>query len=150
MAGLGVASFRYGAQGDNCLWLQVVTGAGEIVECTPTENSELFYHSLCGLGQFAIICRAKLKLRTHKSHVRTFYLLYDDLKKVMRDARMLIEEGRMDFIESWCTPLPMGFKKVMGMKQTFGEWFFPMQESFEFDQGCPQPDEKKCLQGLNF
>ena len=41
MAGIGVSSFRYGVQGDNCLGLQVVTGSGEIVECSPpkTPNS---------------------------------------------------------------------------------------------------------------
>jgi cytokinin dehydrogenase len=142
MAGIGVASFRYGVQGDNCVGLQVVTGAGDIVECSPSENSELFYHTLCGLGQFAIIARAKLKLRPHKSHVRTFFLVYDDLKTVLRDQRTLIEEGRMDFLESWCTPLPLGFKKVMGMKQTFGEWFFPTQLTFEFDPQGPPPDVK--------
>ncbi|HBL28114.1 MAG TPA: oxidoreductase, partial [Acidobacteria bacterium] len=31
MAGLGVASFRYGTQADNAVELQVVTGTGEIV-----------------------------------------------------------------------------------------------------------------------
>lgn len=150
MAGLGVASFRYGAQGDNCLGLQVVTGAGEIVECSPTENSEYFYHVLCGLGQFGIITRAKLKLRVSATHVRVFFLLYDEMKKLMRDARMLMDEGRMDFIESWCTPLPMGFRKVAGAKQTFGEWFFPMHLSFEYNSGSASPDPKKCLQGLTF
>src|SRR5919106_464648 len=43
MAGIGVASFRYGVQGDNCVGLQVVTGAGDIVDCSPSVNSELFY-----------------------------------------------------------------------------------------------------------
>lgn len=147
MAGLGVASFRYGTQGDNCVGLQVVTGAGEVVECSATENSDLFNHSLCGLGQMGVIVRAKLKVRPARSHVRVFFLLYDELKKLVRDARMLIEEGRMDYIESWCTPLPMGFRKVAGARQTFGEWFFPMQLSFEFESGAP-PDEKKCLHGL--
>jgi FAD/FMN-containing dehydrogenases len=150
MAGLGVASFRYGTQADNCLGLQVVTGAGEIVECSPTENSELFYHTLCGLGQIAIIAKAKLKLRSHQSHVRTFFLLYDNLKTVLKDQRMLIEEGRMDFLESFCTPLPMGFKRGMGMKVTFGEWFFPLHLTFEYDPDGPAPDPKKCLSGLSF
>lgn len=150
VAGLGVASFRYGAQGDNCLGLQVVTGAGEIVECSPSENSELFDHVLSGMGQFGVITRARLKLRSHKSHVRVFFLLYDELKKLMRDARTLVEEARMDYIESWCTPLPMGFRKVMGAKQTFGEWFFPMHLSFEFDAGSAGPDERKCLNGLSY
>ena len=34
MGGLGVASWRHGTQADNCLELEVVTGAGEIVRCS--------------------------------------------------------------------------------------------------------------------
>lgn len=150
MAGIGVSSFRHGVQADNCLWLQVVTGTGEIVECSATENAELFQHTLCGLGQFGVIARAKLKLRSHAPYVRVFFLLYDDLKAVLRDQRALIQEDRMDYIESWCTPLPMGFRRVQGVKQTFGEWFFPTQLTFEFDPDQGTPDEAKCLEGLGF
>ncbi len=35
MAGIGVASFKYGSQGDNVLEMDVVTGAGESVTCGP-------------------------------------------------------------------------------------------------------------------
>src|SRR5688572_11336002 len=38
MAGLGVASFRYGTQADNAVELEVVTGTGEIVTCSREEN----------------------------------------------------------------------------------------------------------------
>ncbi|MEK7798698.1 MAG: FAD-binding protein, partial [Acidobacteriota bacterium] len=34
VAGLGVASFRFGAQGDHALELEVVTGAGDVVICS--------------------------------------------------------------------------------------------------------------------
>ena len=53
MAGLGVASFRYGTQADNVVELQVVTGTGEIVTCSREENRELFDVVRCGLSQFA-------------------------------------------------------------------------------------------------
>src|SRR5580693_9034447 len=42
MAGLGVASFRYGTQADNAIELEVVTGAGEIVTCSRQQHRELF------------------------------------------------------------------------------------------------------------
>ena len=50
MAGLGVASFRYGTQADNVVELEVVTGAGEIVVCSREQNRELFDMVRCGLG----------------------------------------------------------------------------------------------------
>ena len=39
MGGLGVASWRYGTQADNCLELEVVTGTGEIVRCSDERES---------------------------------------------------------------------------------------------------------------
>src|SRR5437867_7456635 len=51
VAGLGVASFRHGAQGDKPLELEVVTGAGEILACSADENADLFDCARSGLGQ---------------------------------------------------------------------------------------------------
>ena len=70
MAGLGVASFRYGTQADNAVELQVVTGTGEIVTCSREQNRELFDVARCGLGQFGIITRATVRLRRAKGVVR--------------------------------------------------------------------------------
>ena len=63
MAGLGVASFRYGTQADNVDELEVVTGTGEIVTCSREQNRDLFDVVRCGLGQFGVITRAKVRLR---------------------------------------------------------------------------------------
>ena len=65
--GLGAASFLYGSQADNCLGLEVVTADGEVVWCSPEQNSELFYHVLCGYGQFGIITKVQHKLRKSPS-----------------------------------------------------------------------------------
>src|SRR6185503_6814847 len=59
VAGLGVASFRHGAQGDNVLEIEAVTGAGDIVTCSPTQNQDLWNGVRSGLGQFAVITRAR-------------------------------------------------------------------------------------------
>ena len=87
MAGLGVASFRYGTQADNADELEVVTGTGEIVTCSREQNRDLFDVVRCGLGQFGVITRAKVRLRKCKSVVRKYYLLYDDLGPSWRTRR---------------------------------------------------------------
>src|SRR5439155_21346524 len=79
VAGLGVASYRYGAQGDNALELEVVTETGDRVKCSPTENREVFDVARSVLGQFGIITRAKLRLRPCRPMTRTYFLLYDRL-----------------------------------------------------------------------
>lgn len=40
----------------------LVAGKGEVVTCSDTQNSELFYAVLGGLGQFGIITRARISL----------------------------------------------------------------------------------------
>lgn len=62
-AGVSGQAFRYGPQTSNVTELQVVTGKGEIFNCSETENSELFFGALGGLGQFGIITRARVLLQ---------------------------------------------------------------------------------------
>ncbi|TPW12134.1 MAG: dehydrogenase, partial [bacterium] len=145
----GVASFRYGTQADNAVELEVVTGKGEIVVCSATQEAELFNHVRSGLGQFGVITRATMKVRPHKPMVRRYFFLYDDLDKFMADARMLMDTDRCDFLESWCVPAPMGFRTVGSEKQTFGEWFFPLHLTIEFDPASP-PDDAKVIEGLSY
>src|ERR1044072_57763 len=86
VAGIGVASFRYGLQADNVAELEVVTGTGEGVVCSREKDRELFDVVRCGFGQFGIITRAKVMLRRCKPRVRMYHLLYDNLGAFMRDA----------------------------------------------------------------
>ena len=62
-AGVSGQAFRYGPQTSNVTELEVVTGKGEIFVCSETENFELFFGALGGLGQFGIITRARILLQ---------------------------------------------------------------------------------------
>ncbi len=149
MAGLGISSFRYGTQADNCLAIEVVTGTGDIVWCSPEENAELFYHALCGLGQFAIITRVRHRLRPHAPMTRTYYLLYDDVQALLDDARLVMATDRIDYIESWAVPAPQGFRKVGGRKQPFAYWMYPLHITVEFEPDRP-PQDATVLEGLRY
>lgn len=147
VAGLGVASFRYGTQGDNVTEIEAVTGQGDVVVCSATQNQEIFDAVRSGLGQFGVITRARLKLRRCKPRVRTYYLLYDDLAALMRDAKTVIDEDRVDDMESWCVPCPQGFRWVGQTKEAFAAWFYPLHVTVEFEPG-DEPDDKEKLRGL--
>ncbi len=157
VAGLGVASFRYGTQADNALELEVVTGAGDIVTCSREENRDLFDVVRCGLGQFAIITRAKLRLRRCQQRVRKYFLLYDDLAVLMEDVKKVMSPDNPTFssLESWCTPCLQGIKKIgEGMAlgegmQTFAAWFFPLHLTVELAPD-EDPDTAATLAGLRF
>lgn len=147
IAGIGVASFRYGAQGDNVEELEVATVDGTVHRCSRHEKADLFWGVLAGLGQIAIILQAKLRLRRAKSMTRTYYLLYDDHRLFLHDARLAVESGRWDYIESWCSPSVQGLKWVEGGLQPFARWFFPTHLTVEFEPGAP-PDQAALLEGL--
>ncbi len=149
VAGLGVASHRYGTKAEQCVELEVVTGTGDLATCSSQQNSTLFNAVRAGFGQFGIIVKARLRLRHAKSHFRTHFLLYDELGKLMRDARLVIEEGRFDFIESWAAPCPQGFRKTPMGRQPFAAWFFPLHLTEEIDPSAAGPSEEK-LAGLSF
>lgn len=149
VAGLGVSSFRYGTQADQCLAIEVVTGTGEILWCTPDENTELFYHALCGLGQFGIITRVRHRLRPHKPLARTYYLLYDSLEQLMSDCSRLMEADRPDYLECWASPANQGLRTfASGRRLPFAAWFYPMHLTVEFDPETP-PREEQVLEGLS-
>jgi FAD/FMN-containing dehydrogenase len=147
VAGIGVASFKYGAQTDNVEELEVATVDGAVHRCSRGQEPELFWGVLSGLGQIGIILKARLRLRPAKPMTRTYDLLYDDARAFMGDARMAMESGRWDDLESWCAPCPQGLKWVGGVRQPFARWFFPFHLTAEFEPGSP-PDDAAMLQGL--
>ncbi len=147
IAGLGVASFRYGTQGDNVTEIEAVTGVGDTVVCSPTTNQEVFDAVRSGLGQFGVITRARLRLRRCLPKARTYFLLYDEVAALMRDAETAMREDRFDDLEAWCVPCPQGFRWAGQGKEAFAAWFFPLHATVEFDAQSP-PDDRARLRGL--
>jgi FAD/FMN-containing dehydrogenase len=147
--GLGVASWRHGTQADQVIALEVVTGTGEVVRCSSDQNRELFDAVRAGVGQFGIITEATLRLRQYQPVVHSYYLLYDDLAALLNDLRLVIEEERFDYLESWCVPCPQGFKTVHGQRQAFAQWFYPLHATVETAAGASS-DEANKLGGLKF
>ena len=84
--GIGGASPRFGAQVDNVLKLDVVTGDGVRRSCSPHREPDLFEAVLGGLGQFAIILRARLRLVPARPVARVYDLAYPSLDAFTSDA----------------------------------------------------------------
>lgn len=157
VAGLGVASYRYGTQADSAIELTVVTGTGDVVVCSREANSELFDAVRCTLGQFGIITRVKTKLRRCKPNVRMYHLLYDDLGDFMKDAEKVMDpnDTRFHTLESRCAPCPIFMKRIgPGMKlregaQLYAYWTYPMFLTVEYEDG-EEPDDDALLEGLTY
>ncbi len=147
-AGFGAASHRHGSLSAQVEELEVVTGEGHLVRCSPSENEDLFQCSRCGFGQFSIIVRARIRLRKFSPRVRTYFLLYDDIDGLMRDQRKILRAERFDYLESWCAPCFQGMRKLGDVKIPFAEWFYPMHVSLEF--GDNEPSAADHLADLSF
>ncbi len=136
VGGIGGQTYRSGLQVDNVLELEVVTGTGELVRCSPSKNRVLFDAVRAGLGQFGIIVRARVRLVDVPSHARTYTALYSDLGTFLRDQTALIDEGRFDYVEG-------------NAQAANGGWVYQLEVAKYFDPGA-EPDDARMLAGLSF
>ncbi|XP_054802190.1 cytokinin dehydrogenase 9 [Prosopis cineraria] len=101
-AGISGQAFRHGPQINNVFQLEVVTGKGEVVTCSETQNADLFYGVLGGLGQFGIITKARISLEPAPKMVKWIRVLYSDFSVFARDQEYLISiENTFDYIEGF-------------------------------------------------
>ncbi|KAL5543645.1 hypothetical protein UlMin_007429 [Ulmus minor] len=101
-AGISGQAFRHGPQISNVHQLEVVTGKGDIVNCSKEENGDLFHGVLGGLGQFGIITRARISLEAAPAMVKWIRVLYSDFSTFTRDQERLISAERtFDYIEGF-------------------------------------------------
>jgi cytokinin dehydrogenase len=98
IGGMGTTCQRFGAQVDNVEELEVVTGDGRLLTCSPRQEHELFNMVLAGLGQCAIIVRARIRLVPAQTHVVLHDLFYNDLATFLSDLKRLAVEGRFDHL----------------------------------------------------
>lgn len=130
LGGIGGQAFRFGAQVDNVFALEVITGAGERIVCSPTSERELFEACLSGLGQFGVITAAKLKLVPAKDRVRTYEALYGDAKRFLDLQMELCRSNRFDYVAGMVVPVPGG------------GWGFLVQASIFYRLGEEPSDEE--------
>jgi cytokinin dehydrogenase len=135
VGGVGSMTFQYGLQSDNVLELDVVTGRGEKITCSPRNNADLFQTMRAGLGQVGVITRATLKLIPAPEKVRRYVLTYPDMKTLLTDQRLLAAENRFDAVQGSIVPMPAG-------------WTFRL-DAVRYFNGDKLPDDSAPLAGLS-
>lgn len=96
VGGIDVNSARLGCSADQALALQVVTPTGEIVECSDSENAELFRRVILGYGQFGVITEASLRIRPY-TPLRMRYFYYSSLRLAIEDLQRLDADDASDY-----------------------------------------------------
>ncbi|KAF8388742.1 hypothetical protein HHK36_025422 [Tetracentron sinense] len=103
-AGISGQAFRYGPQTSNVSELEVVTAKGDTLVCSESQNSELFFGVLGGLGQFGIITRARVLVQTAPDMVKWIRVVYAEFEEYARDAEFLVtrpEGDSFDYVEGF-------------------------------------------------
>jgi len=137
VGGIGSTSHHHGAQVDTVTELDVVTGDGRLVTCSPSRESELFNMVLAGLGQCGIIVRARIRAIPAPSHVMLQDLIYRDLEKYLADQKRMAADGRFDS------------QRGSGNRNTNGEWSFTVEVG-KFFSSPDEPSLAPLTSGLQF
>jgi len=138
VGGIGETTYRYGAQVDNVLELDVVTGSGELMTCSPEHNDELFRMTLAGIGQCGLIVRARLRLGPAPKFVSMLPLLYDDM-----DA-FLFDQGSLTTVDALG---PLNGKITKGQD---GRWLFTLLAGTRVADMSDGQQRPGWTQGLRF
>lgn len=125
-----------GVQLDRVQELEVVTGTGELVRCSVTENRELFDVVLGGLGQCGVITRAKLDLVPAPQRVRRYEIHYTDVATLFSDWKIIRERGEFDDAVGMWHPNGSGLSPVLAL-------------SAFYDLRGTLPDRLRLLRGLS-
>ena len=135
LGGLDAGRMPYGAIIDNVDKLDVVTGRGDLVTCSPTRHRRLFQSVLGGLGQCGIIARATLRMVPAPTMALTVRLRYEDLVANHADLAMLLRRDRFDVFEQFAV-------------WEDGRWVFDFTGAAYFDPPNV-PDTARLLDGLH-
>lgn len=136
IGGVGLTSLRHGAQVDQALELQVVTGDGSVVTCSTDRQRDLFDATLAGQGQCGIVTRATLRLERAPAQVREYVLPYRDVQTLVEDGARVTQDGRFDGAVAL----------VLSMK---GQWSYALTPIRHFTP--PEaPDDAALLADLRF
>jgi cytokinin dehydrogenase len=102
--GVSNSSHLFGGVVDHVEELDVVTGVGNLVTCSPQRNRELFELALAGMGQCGLIVRARLRLVAAPKWVVRRDLDYDDVETFLFDLRRLATEARVEHLGAYVLP----------------------------------------------
>ncbi|MGH2985272.1 MAG: FAD-binding protein [Solirubrobacterales bacterium] len=108
VGGVGGTTSAFGVQSDNVIEIEVVTGKGQRVTCSASDNADLFNAVRAGLGQVGVITKATLKLVAAPKSVRRFLFFYPDLTTMLNDERLLSGDSRFDAVQGAIVAAPSG------------------------------------------
>jgi cytokinin dehydrogenase len=146
--GFGSNSHRWGPIVSQVRGADVVLGTGQLVRTGPNENRPVYDAVFGGVGRCGIIAGVELAIEPAPPCIRTLYLLYDSLPKLLSDAQKL--QPQADHLEAFCSASIQGLCRAPhGGRKPLVHWLYGLHVSL----GCQHPEaaaEDGVLKGLQF
>ncbi len=114
--GLGFMSHLYGIQANMVMELEVITGNGELIICSPNENKDLFDLVRGGLGQYGIIVTATIIIHKAPKLMHTYKLLIQDSSEFHNIIKSIWGSSKFQCIHSFLIP-----NETKEFEKKFGE-----------------------------
>lgn len=133
--GIGTSSFRYGSCATQVRTLHMVTGRGDIVECSRTRHPELFESALGGQGRCGVVTSATIAMRCTTGSVQTRYLLYESLDDCLSALLRSARHTSPEYLEAQCSSLILGLHAGEGGRKPLQRWFYGLQVTRDLDGG---------------
>jgi FAD/FMN-containing dehydrogenase len=103
----GKNNFKVGTIGEHVVEIDVLLASGQLVQCSPTHNQELFYSVIGGFGALGVITRVALQMK----RVYSGKLLVDPIYAKNLDHMFDIFEKRIpeaDYLVGWIDAFSTG------------------------------------------
>lgn len=96
----GKNNYRVGPIGNHVLAFTALLPSGEMLTCTPTENSDLFYAMIGGLGVLGVFTSITLQMKhIYSGDLKVHAWAAPNLQQVVADMEPLKEE--VDYLVGW-------------------------------------------------
>lgn len=102
--GLGFMSHVSGVQADSVVSMSVVTGTGDMLECSESENRDLFDLVRGGLGQYGLIATATIQLTKAPKKMHVVKLLISDTAEFHVLMQNLQQQEHYECIHAFLIP----------------------------------------------
>jgi FAD/FMN-containing dehydrogenase len=91
------SSFKYGLMHESVVSMDVLTGSGEIITCTPEgAHSDLFYGMPNSYGTLGYVLKATIKVRPALPYVHLRHIRFHDSREYFKQLRQTCTTGTYD------------------------------------------------------
>ncbi len=92
-------SYKYGGFHDSCLEYELVTAKGEILQCSPEKNAEVFQMLHGSFGTLGIITKITFKLHPAKPYVKLTHARYENFADYQQAIQNEYDKPQYDFMD---------------------------------------------------